>query len=80
MQKVSLYPVFATLIIPARAIHRLQVRRLLKACAVAVTGYASSLTLLLWCNLLSGALIVCVLAAAGSLVAQKGAMRAPALA
>lgn len=69
VQLVGVYLVFASLIVPALATHRLQQRRTLWAFGVGVTGYAAGLLLSAWQDLPSGAAIVWAMALAGGLAA-----------
>jgi zinc/manganese transport system permease protein len=73
VQQVGLYLVFATLIVPALATHYAGARRLPKAYAVAVAGYASGLAASAWLDLPSGAMIVCTMVAAGIALAWAAA-------
>jgi len=63
VQQVGLYLVFATLIVPALATHRVVSRRQPKAHAVALLGYAVGLAASAWLDLPSGAMIVCAMVA-----------------
>jgi zinc/manganese transport system permease protein len=67
VQLVGLYLVFATLVIPALATFFVQRRRLAKAYAIGILGYAAGLAASLAVDLPSGPMIVCALAAAGAL-------------
>ena len=58
VQLVGIYLVFASLIVPALATHRIVKRRYLHAFAVGITGYASGLLLSVWLDLPAGAAIV----------------------
>ena len=69
VQLVGLYLVFASLVVPALATYFVPRRRLLKAYAVGMLGYASGLLASLWLDLPSGATIVWAMALAGMLAA-----------
>jgi zinc/manganese transport system permease protein len=69
VQLVGLYLVFASLVVPALATYFMPRRRLLKAYAVGMLGYALGLLASLWLDLPSGATIVWAMALAGALVA-----------
>jgi len=69
VQQVGLYLVFATLIVPALATHRVASRRQPKAYAVALAGYAVGLAASAWLDLPSGAMIVCAMVAVAVLAA-----------
>jgi zinc/manganese transport system permease protein len=58
VQLVGLYLVFASLVVPALATYYASRRRLVKAYAVGLLGYALGLLLSLWLDLPSGAMIV----------------------
>lgn len=66
VQLVGVYLVFASLIIPALATHKLARNRIFTAYAVGVTGYAAGLFLSVWLDLPAGAAIVWVMALAGA--------------
>lgn len=68
VQLVGLYLVFATLIVPALATHRLARGRLAACYALGAAGYASGLGLSLAADLPAGPLVVCALAALGAAV------------
>lgn len=68
VQLVGLYLVFATLIVPALATHRLQRGRLAACYALGAAGYATGLALSLAADLPAGPLVVCALAALGAAV------------
>jgi len=65
VQLVGVYLVFASLIVPALATHRLKQKRILAASAVGVTGYAAGLLISVWLDLPTGAAIVWAMALAG---------------
>ena len=69
VQLVGVYLVFASLIVPALATHRLQQRRQLAAYAVGVAGYAGGLLLSVWFDLPTGAAVVWAMAVSGALFA-----------
>ena len=69
MQLVGLYLVFATLVIPALATFYVKRRRLPKAYAIGVLGYAVGLAASALADLPSGPMIVCAMAATGVLAA-----------
>jgi zinc/manganese transport system permease protein len=69
VQLVGVYLVFASLIVPALATHRLQRRRKFAAYAVGIAGYAAGLLLSVWFDLPTGAAIVWAMALAGLLTA-----------
>jgi zinc/manganese transport system permease protein len=62
VQLAGVYLVFASLIIPALATHKLQHHRMLVAYAVGMTGYAAGLLLSVWLDLPGGAAIVWAMA------------------
>ncbi len=68
VQLVGVYLVFASLIVPALATHRLGKRRLLVAYAVGTAGYALGLLLSVAFDLPTGAAIVWAIALAGALI------------
>jgi zinc/manganese transport system permease protein len=65
VQLVGLYLVFASLVVPALSTYYAKGHRLLKAYSVGVLGYALGLLASLWLDLPSGAMVVCVMIAAG---------------
>jgi len=65
VQLVGVYLVFASLIVPALASHRLRHKRMLAAFAVGVAGYAAGLLLSVWLDLPAGAAFVWAMALAG---------------
>jgi zinc/manganese transport system permease protein len=65
VQLVGLYLVFATLIVPALATHRLANWRLALAYLLGVLGYGLGLALSLVSDLPAGPLVVCTMAGAG---------------
>lgn len=69
VQLVGLYLVFATLVIPALATYYAKRRRLAKAYAISVLGYAIGLAASAVADLPSGPMIVCALVATGILFA-----------
>jgi len=69
VQLVGLYLVFATLVIPALATFYVPRRRLPKAYAIGIAGYALGLGASAAADLPSGPMIVCAMAAAGALAA-----------
>jgi zinc/manganese transport system permease protein len=71
VQLVGVYLVFASLIVPALATHRIKKRRAIIAFGVGVAGYAAGLLLSVWGDLPTGATIVWALALAGSAVLFK---------
>lgn len=72
VQLVGVYLVFASLIVPALATHRIKHKRILAASVVGVTGYAAGLLLSVWLDLPAGAAIVWTMVlAGGSLMIRK---------
>ena len=69
VQLVGLYLVFATLVIPALATFYVKRHRLARAYAVGLLGYASGLAVSSAADLPSGPMVVCGLAALGTLSA-----------
>jgi zinc/manganese transport system permease protein len=69
VQLVGIYLVFATLIVPALATHRVRRARTAWAYGVALLGYALGLALSALLDLPSGAMIVCTMAAVGAALA-----------
>ena len=69
VQLVGLYLVFATLVIPALATFYVKRRRLPKAYAIGVLGYAAGLAASAAADLPSGPMIVCAMAGIGGLAA-----------
>ncbi len=65
VQLVGIYLVFASLIVPALATHRLQQHRMAHACAIGVIGYALGLLFSVWLDLPAGAAIVWTMACVG---------------
>ncbi|TAJ78103.1 MAG: metal ABC transporter permease [Gallionellaceae bacterium] len=65
VQLVGIYLVFASLIVPALATHKLKQRRMAIAYAVGVAGYAAGLLLSVWFDLPAGAAIVWMMVLAG---------------
>jgi zinc/manganese transport system permease protein len=76
VQLVGLYLVFASLVVPALATYYASRRRLAKAYAVGLLGYALGLAASLWLDLPSGAMVVWAMALAAVLAA--GLERQPA--
>ena len=66
VQLVGVYLVFASLIVPALATHKLRHKRMLAAYAVGVLGYAAGLLLSVWLDLPTGAAIVWSMALIGA--------------
>ena len=69
VQLVGLYLVFATLVIPALATYYTDRRRLPKAYAIGVLGYAAGLLASALVDLPSGPMVVCAMAAVGLIAA-----------
>lgn len=69
VQLVGLYLVFATLVVPALATYYARDLRMLRAYGVGVLGYALGLASSVAADLPSGAMIVCAMAAAGTVMA-----------
>jgi zinc/manganese transport system permease protein len=65
VQLVGVYLVFASLIVPALATHRLQRQRLVAAYAIGLLGYAIGLLLSIWQDLPAGVTIVWSMALLG---------------
>jgi zinc/manganese transport system permease protein len=72
VQLVGLYLVFASLVVPALTTYYAKSHRTLRAYSVGVLGYAVGLLASLWLDLPSGAMIVCVMVAAGLAIAYLG--------
>ncbi|MBA3024730.1 MAG: metal ABC transporter permease [Gammaproteobacteria bacterium] len=68
VQLVGIYLVFASLIVPALATHRLSTQRMRHAFAVGISGYALGLLLSIWFDLPAGAAIVWAMAVSGGLL------------
>lgn len=68
VQLIGVYLVFASLIVPALASHRLRHKRLLVALVVGVAGYAAGLLISVWFDLPAGAAIVWAMALMGAAV------------
>jgi len=66
VQLVGVYLVFASLIVPALATHKLHSKRMLIAYAIGVIGYAAGLLLSVWLDLPTGAAIVWAIALTGA--------------
>ena len=71
VQLVGVYLVFASLIVPALATHKIKQYRSMIAFIVGATGYAAGLLLSVWLDLPSGAAIVWAMALAGAAVMIK---------
>ncbi len=65
VQLVGIYLVFASLIVPALATHKLQQHRMAHAFAIGITGYALGLLISIWLDLPAGAAIVWTMASVG---------------
>ncbi|GAB4123264.1 MAG: metal ABC transporter permease [Sideroxydans sp.] len=65
VQLVGVYLVFASLIVPALATHRISSQRMRHAFAIGIAGYALGLLSSVWFDLPAGAAIVWALALAG---------------
>ena len=72
VQLVGIYLVFASLVVPALSTYYAKNHRTLKAYLVGVLGYAVGLLASLWLDLPSGAMVVCVMIAAGLGIAFLG--------
>ncbi|MHB1115212.1 metal ABC transporter permease [Sideroxydans sp.] len=68
VQLVGIYLVFASLIVPALATHRLSTQRMRHAFAVGIAGYALGLLLSIWFDLPAGAAIVWAMALCGAVL------------
>ncbi len=66
VQLVGVYLVFASLIVPALATHKLHRKRMLAAYAIGALGYAAGLLLSVWLDLPAGAAIVWAMALLGA--------------
>lgn len=71
VQLVGVYLVFASLIVPALATHKLKQRRMAAAYTVGIAGYVSGLLLSVWIDLPAGAAIVWMMVLAGMPVLLK---------
>ena len=71
VQLVGIYLVFASLIVPALATHKLKQRRMVVAYAVGIAGYVSGLLLSVWFDLPAGAAIVWMMVLVGVSVLLK---------
>jgi zinc/manganese transport system permease protein len=71
VQLVGVYLVFASLIVPALATHRIKRWRKAKAFAVGIAGYVAGGLLSVWIDLPTGAIIVWTMALAGAAVLFK---------
>jgi len=65
VQLVGIYLVFASLIVPALATHRLLNQRMAYAAAIGISGYGLGLLLSVWLDLPTGVTIVCAMATIG---------------
>jgi len=65
VQLVGIYLVFASLIVPALATHRLRQLRMVYAFGIGIAGYALGLLLSVWFDLPAGVAIVCTMAVVG---------------
>ena len=65
VQLAGVYLVFASLIVPALATHKLQRLRMAAAYAIGLLGYAAGLLLSIWQDLPAGATIVWAMALLG---------------
>jgi len=70
VQLVGIYLVFASLIVPALATHKLRQQRMAYAFGIGIVGYALGLLLSVWFDLPAGAAIVWALALTGLLAAM----------
>ena len=68
VQLVGVYLVFASLIVPALATHKLHNKRMVIAYAIGVTGYAAGLLFSVWLDLPTGAAIVWAMALTGGIL------------
>jgi zinc/manganese transport system permease protein len=68
VQLVGVYLVFASLIVPALATHRLTQKRMYFAYTLGVLGYAAGLLFSVWLDLPTGAAIVWALALTGAIL------------
>jgi zinc/manganese transport system permease protein len=68
VQLVGIYLVFASLIVPALATHRLSTQRMRHAFAIGIAGYALGLLLSIWFDLPAGAAIVWAMALCGAVL------------
>lgn len=77
VQLVGVYLVFASLIIPALATHKLTRNRTLTAYAVGASGYAAGLMFSIWLDLPAGAAIVWAMATIGAtlMLSNSGKIR-----
>jgi zinc/manganese transport system permease protein len=73
VQLVGIYLVFASLIVPALATHKLKRRRMVVAYAIGIAGYVAGLLLSVWFDLPAGAAIVWMMALVGAPVLLKRA-------
>jgi zinc/manganese transport system permease protein len=71
VQLVGVYLVFASLIVPALATHKIKHRRIPLAYAIGISGYISGLLLSMWLDLPAGAAIVWMMVLAGTPVLLK---------
>lgn len=72
VQLVGVYLVFASLIVPALATHKLLQRRMVAAYAIGMLGYAAGLLLSVWLDLPTGAAIVWAMALLGAILLLRG--------
>ena len=66
VQLVGIYLVFASLIVPALATHKLKLRRMAVANAIGIAGYLMGLLLSVWFDLPAGAAIVWMMVLVGA--------------
>jgi zinc/manganese transport system permease protein len=66
VQLVGVYLVFASLIVPALATHKLHSKRLLAAYVIGALGYAAGLLVSVWLDLPAGAAVVWAMALLGA--------------
>jgi zinc/manganese transport system permease protein len=71
VQLVGVYLVFASLIVPALATHKIKHRRIPLAYVIGISGYISGLLLSMWLDLPAGAAIVWMMVLAGTPVLLK---------
>lgn len=71
VQLVGVYLVFASLIVPALATHKIQQKRIPIAYATGLLGYAAGLLLSVWLDLPTGAAIVWAMAILGAALMLK---------
>jgi zinc/manganese transport system permease protein len=68
VQLVGVYLVFASLIVPALATHKLGNKRMVIAYAIGIAGYAAGLFFSVWLDLPTGAAIVWAMAMTGAIL------------